>query len=101
MSLVQKTAPEFKGTAVIGHEFKDISNNYFKGKWIVLFFYPLDFTFVCPSEIIAFNNRLKEFKLRKAEVIAVSVDSHFTRSSPSSLSRAVAFAFGICGMASR
>ncbi len=44
----------------------------------MLFFYPLDFTFVCPSEIIAFNNRLKEFKLRKTEVIAVSVDSHFT-----------------------
>ncbi|MBM6700565.1 redoxin domain-containing protein, partial [Bifidobacterium pullorum subsp. saeculare] len=49
-----------------------------KGKLGVLFFYPLDFTFVCPSEIIAFNNRLKEFKLRKTEVIAVSVDSHFT-----------------------
>ena len=44
----------------------------------MLFFWPLDFTFVCPSEIIAFNNRLKEFKLRKTEVIGVSVDSHFT-----------------------
>jgi peroxiredoxin (alkyl hydroperoxide reductase subunit C) len=58
---------------------KDASGKVTKqGKLGVLFFYPLDFTFVCPSEIIAFNNRLKEFKLRKCEVIAVSVDSHFT-----------------------
>ncbi|OSM02232.1 putative peroxiredoxin [Magnetofaba australis IT-1] len=50
----------------------------FKGKYVVLFFYPLDFTFVCPSEIIAFDHRLKEFKERNVEVIGVSMDSHFT-----------------------
>ena len=49
-----------------------------QGKKGILFFWPLDFTFVCPSEIIAFNNRLKEFKSRGAEVIGISVDSHFT-----------------------
>ena len=52
--------------------------NAAKGKYAVVFFYPLDFTFVCPSEIIAFNNRLNEFKQRNVEVIAVSIDSHFT-----------------------
>ena len=50
----------------------------FRGKYVVLYFYPLDFTFVCPSEIIAFDNHLAEFKERNCEVIGVSVDSHFT-----------------------
>ena len=51
-----------------------------KGKYSVVFFYPLDFTFVCPSEIIAFNNRLEEFKNRNVELISVSLDSQFTHS---------------------
>ncbi len=79
--LVGKPAPEFTAKAVMGDNSFDEQFNwktYAKGKNVVLFFYPLDFTFVCPSEIIAFDNRLKEFKLRKTEVIAVSVDSHFT-----------------------
>lgn len=91
--LVGKPAPDFTAKAVLEDNSFDESFNLYnylgikkdasgkvtkKGKIGVLFFYPLDFTFVCPSEIIAFNNRLKEFKLRKAEVIAVSVDSHFT-----------------------
>lgn len=79
--LVGKEAPDFTATAVMADgSFNDKFNlkSYCKGKNCILFFYPLDFTFVCPSEIIAFNNRIKEFKLRKTEVIAVSVDSHFT-----------------------
>ncbi len=91
--LVGKAAPDFTAKAVLPDNSFDESFSLYshlgikkdasgkvtkKGKVGVLFFYPLDFTFVCPSEIIAFNNRLKEFKLRKCEVIAVSVDSHFT-----------------------
>lgn len=79
--LVGKPAPDFTAAAVMGNN--EINENFnlyshIKGKYGVLFFYPLDFTFVCPTEIIAFDNRLKEFKDRNAEVIAVSVDSHFT-----------------------
>ena len=79
--LVGKQAPNFKATAVMpdnsfNEEFE--LKSYLKGKYGVLFFYPLDFTFVCPSEIIAFHNRLQEFKDRGTEVIGVSVDSHFS-----------------------
>lgn len=79
--LVGKTAPDFTATAVMGDNSIDDKFNlhsYLKGKIGVLFFYPLDFTFVCPSEIIAFDHRLAEFKERGAEVIGVSVDSHFS-----------------------
>lgn len=79
--LVGKPAPDFTAKAVMPNNSIDEAFNlkkFNKGKNVVLFFYPLDFTFVCPSEIIAFNNRIKEFKLRKTEVVAVSVDSHFT-----------------------
>jgi peroxiredoxin (alkyl hydroperoxide reductase subunit C) len=79
--LVGKTAPDFTAAAVMPDnsiEQKFNLKSHLKGKIGVLFFYPLDFTFVCPSEIIAFDNRLGEFKQRNAEVIAVSVDSHFT-----------------------
>lgn len=79
--LVGKTAPDFTAAAVMPDNSINESFNlksYLKGKYGVLFFYPLDFTFVCPSEIIAFDHRLKEFKSRGAEVIGVSVDSHFT-----------------------
>lgn len=79
--LVGKTAPDFTATAVMpDNSFNDGFNlkSYLNGKVGVLFFYPLDFTFVCPSEIIAFDNRLGEFKSRGAEVISVSVDSHFS-----------------------
>ena len=79
--LVGKTAPDFTAAAVMpNNEINEEFNlkSYLKGKMGVLFFYPLDFTFVCPSEIIAFHNRLEEFKSRDCEVIGVSVDSHFT-----------------------
>jgi len=91
--LVGKTAPDFTATAVLADNSFNEKFNLFEhlgikrdangkvtkqGKKGVLFFYPLDFTFVCPSEIIAFGNRVKEFKARGAEVIGVSVDSHFT-----------------------
>ncbi len=79
--LVGKRAPDFTASAVMpNNEIQDNFNlhNYIKGKIGVLFFYPLDFTFVCPSEIIAFSNRLEEFKKRNTEVIGVSVDSKFT-----------------------
>ena len=78
--LVTKEAPDFTATAVMGdNSFKeDFSLSDYKGKYVALFFYPLDFTFVCPSEIIAFDHRLKEFEERGVQVIGVSVDSHFS-----------------------
>jgi len=77
--LVAKEAPYFKAQAVMpDNSFKEISLSDYREKYVVLFFYPLDFTFVCPSEIIAFDKRLEEFKSRNVEVIGVSVDSHFS-----------------------
>jgi peroxiredoxin 2/4 len=77
--LVTKPAPEFKANAVMpNNTFKEIKLSDYKGEYVVLFFYPLDFTFVCPSEIIAFNNRLNDFKEKKVNVIGVSVDSEYT-----------------------
>ncbi|XP_007935035.1 thioredoxin-dependent peroxide reductase, mitochondrial [Orycteropus afer afer] len=75
---VTQHAPYFKGTAVVNGEFKDLSLDDFKGKYLVLFFYPLDFTFVCPTEIIAFSDKANEFHDVNCEVIAISVDSHFS-----------------------
>ena len=75
---LQKPAPAFKGTAVVNGVFKDISLADYKGQYVVLFFYPLDFTFVCPTEIIAFSDRFEEFKKIKTAVIAASTDSHFS-----------------------
>ena len=78
-ALVAKEAPDFKAQAVLpSNEFGELSLSQFRGKYVVLFFYPLDFTFVCPSEIIAFDKALAKFKERNTEVIGVSVDSHFT-----------------------
>lgn len=78
--LVAKQAPDFTATAVLPNsEIKDITlSEYTKGKYVALFFYPLDFTFVCPSELIAFDHRLEEFKKRNVEVLSVSIDSAFT-----------------------
>ena len=79
--LVGRQAPDFTCAAVLGSgEIVDSYNLYeeTKGKYKVIFFYPLDFTFVCPSELIALNNRLEEFKKRNVEVIGVSIDSQFT-----------------------
>ena len=77
--LVGKQAPDFNATAVFGNnEMKPLKLSDYKGKYVVRFFYPLDFTFVCPSELIAFDHRLEEFKQRGVEVIGVSIDSQFT-----------------------
>ena len=77
--LVGKQAPDFTATAVYGNnEMKPLQLSSLKGKYVVMFFYPLDFTFVCPSELIAFDHRLDEFKQRGVEVIGVSIDSQFT-----------------------
>ncbi len=79
--LVGKPAPDFNAVAVMGNNEINEKFNFKKhisGKYAVLFFYPLDFTFVCPSEIIAFDHRLEEFKKRDVEVIGTSIDSHFT-----------------------
>jgi len=77
-AFVTKPAPEFKGTAVVDGQFKDIQLSDYKGKWLVLFFYPLDFTFVCPTEIIAFSDRVAEFSKLNCAVVAASVDSQFS-----------------------
>jgi len=76
---IQQEAPDFTAQAVMPDDsFKELTLSEYKGKYVVLFFYPLDFTFVCPTEIIAFSDRVGEFKERGAEVIGVSVDSHFS-----------------------
>ena len=71
-------APAFSGMAYTEGQFKKISLADYAGKYVVLFFYPLDFTFVCPTEICAFNDAAKHFKDTDCEVISCSVDSHFT-----------------------
>lgn len=74
--LVTKEAPNFKAPAVLGdNTFGEVELKDYRGKYVVLYFYPLDFTFVCPTEIIEFNRKLDEFKKRDVEVIGVSVDS--------------------------
>ncbi len=78
MSLVQKTAPDFSADAIIGTEFRTINLSNYRGKWVVLFFYPLDFTFVCPTEITAFSDHYESFKKLGAEILGVSVDSKFS-----------------------
>ncbi len=75
---VGQMAPDFQATAVVDQEFKDITLSQFKGKYVVLFFYPLDFTFVCPTEITAFSDRYSDFSSKNTEVLGVSVDSKFT-----------------------
>ena len=78
-TLVTKTAPDFTADAVMpDNSFGQIALSSYKGKYVYLLFYPLDFTFVCPSEILAFNKKLDEFKQKNCEIIAVSVDSKFT-----------------------
>ncbi|OQR78401.1 peroxiredoxin-4-like [Tropilaelaps mercedesae] len=75
---ISKPAPDFKAQAIVNGEIKEVKLSDYKNKYVVFFFYPLDFTFVCPTEIIAFSDRVEEFRSINAEVIACSVDSHFT-----------------------
>ncbi|KAF4533105.1 hypothetical protein B566_EDAN003825 [Ephemera danica] len=77
-AVISKPAPYWEGTAVEKGEIKEIKLTDYKGKYLVFFFYPLDFTFVCPTEILAFNDRVEEFRRINTEVVACSVDSHFT-----------------------
>ncbi|MCJ8330107.1 MAG: peroxiredoxin [Lentisphaeria bacterium] len=76
--LVNQEAPAFSATAVVDGQFKDISLSDYKGQYVVLYFYPLDFTFVCPTEIVAFNDKADEFKKRNVQLLGVSVDSQFS-----------------------
>jgi len=78
MAYVGQQAPNFKATAVINGDFKDISLTDYKGKYVVLLFYPLDFTFVCPTEMIAFSENYQEFSSINTELIGISVDSEYS-----------------------
>ncbi|MCU0569855.1 MAG: peroxiredoxin [Oculatellaceae cyanobacterium Prado106] len=75
---VGQVAPDFTATAVYDEEFKTIKLSDYRGKYVVLFFYPLDFTFVCPTEITAFSDSYEKFKSINTEVLGVSVDSEFS-----------------------
>jgi len=76
---VQNEAPDFKATSVMEDgSVKEVKLSDYKGKYVVLFFYPLDFTFVCPTEIISMSDRMDEFSVRNAAVLGVSVDSQFS-----------------------
>ena len=76
MPMIGQPAPQFVAPAVVdGGDFKDINLADYRGKWVVLFFYPLDFTFVCPTEITQFRDTLKEFRSAGAEIIGCSIDS--------------------------
>lgn len=75
---VGQTAPDFTATAVYDQEFKTVKLADYRGKYVVLFFYPLDFTFVCPTEIVAFSDRYDEFKELNTELLGISVDSEFS-----------------------
>ncbi|MHB8864553.1 MAG: peroxiredoxin [Pirellulaceae bacterium] len=77
--LVTKEAPSFKAQAVMPDgSFKEVSLSDYRGKYVLLFFYPLDFTFVCPTEIIAFSDRVNDFERADVQVLGVSIDSHFS-----------------------
>jgi len=75
--LVGRQAPDFKADAVAKGKFEEVQLSKYRGKYVILFFYPLDFTFVCPTELHAFQAKLKEFEKLNAEVIGVSIDSKF------------------------
>ncbi|MEM6445615.1 MAG: peroxiredoxin [Cyanobacteria bacterium P01_D01_bin.123] len=75
---IGEVAPDFEATAVVDQDFETVKLSNYRGKYVVLFFYPLDFTFVCPTEITAFSDRYEEFKALNAEVLGVSVDSEFS-----------------------
>jgi alkyl hydroperoxide reductase subunit AhpC len=81
MRSVGETFPAFRLQAVVatehGHEFQEIDDTAYPGTWKVIFFWPMDFTFVCPTEIAEFGRRAPEFRARGAEVLGVSTDSHF------------------------
>jgi peroxiredoxin (alkyl hydroperoxide reductase subunit C) len=73
--MIGKQAPDFKANAFVDGKIKEISLSSYRGKWVVLFFYPADFTFVCPTEVEGFAEKYEEFKSKKAEILAVSRDT--------------------------
>jgi alkyl hydroperoxide reductase subunit AhpC len=75
---VKGVAPEFTLDGVVGKDFRSVSLSDYKGKWVVLFFYPLNFTFVCPTEIVEFSRRAPEFEAEGAQILGVSVDSKYS-----------------------
>lgn len=78
MLQVGQKAPDFTAEAVIGKEFKNVTLSQYRGKYVVLFFYPLDFTFVCPTEITAFSDMADEFAKYNVQILGASVDSKFS-----------------------
>jgi len=78
MSMIGKHLPSFKSRAVIGGQITEFSSEQLAGRWAVVFFYPLDFTFVCPTEILAFSEAASRFKALDCAVVGVSVDSVYT-----------------------
>ncbi|KAG1051585.1 hypothetical protein G6F43_006215 [Rhizopus delemar] len=71
---VQHPAPQWKAQSLVDGEFKELSSTDFKGKFLVMVFYPADFTFVCPTELLAFSDRIEEFRKLNAEVVGISVE---------------------------
>lgn len=84
-TLVGQSAPQFKAKAFVSGEIKEISLSDYKGKWVVLFFYPLDFTFVCPTEILDFNAKVEEFNKKGAQLLGASIDSVYSHKAWSDL----------------
>ena len=78
LPIVQQNAPDFNLNAVANNEITQISLSDFKNKWVCLFFYPLDFTFVCPTEIVAFSERVSDFEKLNCQVLGASIDSPYT-----------------------
>lgn len=78
MNMIGKKAPEWSSNAYLNGEQTTISSKDFQGKWHVIYWYPLDFTFVCPTELHAFSDRLADFEARNTKVVGVSIDSHFS-----------------------
>ncbi|MHB1001473.1 MAG: redoxin domain-containing protein [Armatimonadota bacterium] len=78
MVKVGQPAPDFKMEGVMGKDFMEASLSDYRGKWLILFFYPLDFTFVCPTEITAFSSRCKDIEALGGKVLGVSVDSKYS-----------------------
>ena len=75
---VRTEAPKFTAKAVLDDKFITVSSDDYRGKWMVLLFYPFDYTFVCPTEIISFSEKNKEFLEINTQVLAISTDSHHT-----------------------
>ncbi|KAF8882978.1 peroxiredoxin [Infundibulicybe gibba] len=78
VALVQRPAPTFKAPTVIDGQFQDVALSDYLGRWVVLLFYPMDFTFVCPTEILAFNDSLPQFQELGATVLGISTDSQYS-----------------------